>query len=156
MRMLSNRERTLFSESFERTPACVISFQPDVHSSSLLVDDFAAGSGGLTYVMGQFQETAGTLDPTPPHNFFAFAIFIGPPPTAAPALPNTGMTMLLNTTFGMSVLSLSVLGVTFIFMRGLLHLLTSSSEDLQAIRDLDARLSRLEDQLRLRPLNRRR
>lgn len=131
-------------------------FQDTNCTSSLLVDDFAAGSGGLTYFMGQYQETAGTLYPTAPHEFFAYAIFITTAPPAAPAMPNTGMSMVLNTTFGMSALALFVLAGTLIIMRRRLHLLASSSEASQALRDLEARLSRLEDRLRLRPLNRRR
>lgn len=73
----------------------------------------------------------------------------------APSLPNTGMSMVLNTTFGMSALALFVLAGTLIIMRRRLHLLASSSAASQAVRDLDARLARLENRLRVRPLNRR-
>jgi hypothetical protein len=129
-------------------------FQNNECGSSLLVEDFSAGAGGATYFMGQFQETAGTLYPTPPHDFFTYAILITGATPTVPALPNTGMPMGLNITFGMSALALFALAGTLIIMRRRLHLLASSSEASQAERDLDARLSRLENRLRVRPLNR--
>ena len=71
------------------------------------------------------------------------------------ALVDTGMSTFLNTTFGVVALLLFGLAATLIVMRRRLHLAASSSQASQALRDIDARLTRLENRLRVRPLNRR-
>jgi hypothetical protein len=70
--------------------------------------------------------------------------------SADPGLVDTGMSTVLNTTFAVSALLLFVLAGTLIVMRRRLHLAASSSQASQALRELDERLSRLENRFRMR------
>jgi hypothetical protein len=74
--------------------------------------------------------------------------------SSEPELVNTGMSTILNTTFGAAAIALFALAATLIFLRRRLHVVATSSAASQALRELDERLSRLENRLRMRPLNR--